>query len=71
MDFKSALQELLARRGAEVDYEITGEDGPPHERIYSVLARVDGRELGRGSGRSKKHAEQEAARAAVEQLAED
>jgi ribonuclease-3 len=69
VDFKSALQELLARRGAEVDYEITGEDGPPHERIYSVIARVEGRELGSGSGRSKKHAEQEAARAAVEQLA--
>jgi ribonuclease-3 len=69
VDFKSALQELLARRGAEVDYEITGEEGPPHERTYSVVARVDGRELGSGSGRSKKHAEQEAARAAVEQLA--
>jgi ribonuclease-3 len=70
VDFKSALQELLARRGAEVDYEITGEDGPPHERVYSVVARVEGRELGSGSGRSKKHAEQEAARVAVEQMAE-
>jgi ribonuclease-3 len=69
VDFKSALQELLARRGAEVDYEITGEEGPPHERIYSVVARVEGRELGSGSGRSKKHAEQEAAQAAVERLA--
>jgi ribonuclease-3 len=71
VDFKSALQELLARRGAEVDYEITGEEGPPHERIYSVVARVEGRELGSGSGRSKKHAEQEAAQAAVERLAGD
>jgi ribonuclease-3 len=69
VDFKSALQELLARRGAEVVYEITGEEGPPHERTYAVVARVDGRELGAGSGRSKKQAEQEAARAAVEQLA--
>ena len=68
VDFKSALQELLARRGAEVSYEVTGEDGPPHQRTYTVLASVAGRELGRGSGRSKKHAEQEAARAAVEQL---
>jgi ribonuclease III len=66
--FKSALQELLARRGEEVSYEVTGEEGPPHERLYSVLARVEGRELGTGSGRSKKHAEQEAARAAVESL---
>jgi ribonuclease III len=69
VDFKSALQELLARRGAEVGYEVTGEEGPPHERIYSVVARVDGKELGRGRGRSKKHAEQEAARMAVDALA--
>jgi len=69
VDFKSALQELLARRGAEVSYEVAAEEGPPHERVYFVLAVVEGRELGRGSGRSKKHAEQEAARAAVERLA--
>jgi ribonuclease-3 len=68
VDFKSALQELLARRGAEVSYEITAEDGPPHARTYTVTARVDGRLLGSGSGRSKKHAEQEAARVTVEQL---
>jgi ribonuclease-3 len=68
VDFKSALQELLARRGAEVGYAVTREDGPPHERIYTVIARVDGHELGSGSGRSKKHAEQEAAREAVDRL---
>ncbi len=71
VDFKSTLQELLARRGAEVSYEIAGEEGPPHERTYTVTARVDGRELGRGSGRSKKHAEQEAARMAVDTLSSD
>jgi ribonuclease III len=71
VDFKSALQELLARRGAEVSYEITGEQGPPHERVYAVIATVAGEQLGSGSGRSKKHAEQEAARAAVERLASD
>ncbi len=68
VDFKSALQELLAQRGTEVSYEIAGEDGPPHERTYVVVARVDGQDLGSGSGRSKKHAEQEAAREAVEAL---
>jgi len=68
VDFKSALQELLAQRGTAVSYEIAGEDGPPHERTYVVVARVDGRDLGSGSGRSKKHAEQEAAREAVEVL---
>src|ERR1700720_178365 len=45
VDFKSALQELLARRGAEVSYEISAEEGPPHERTYSVTALVDGRNL--------------------------
>jgi ribonuclease-3 len=71
VDFKSALQELLARRGAEVSYAVTNESGPPHERTYEVVARVDGRELGSGSGRSKKHAEQEAAREAVEKVASE
>jgi ribonuclease III len=68
LDFKSALQELLARRGTEVSYEITGEEGPPHDRTFAVAAKVDGRMLGTGRGRSKKHAEQEAARQAVEGL---
>jgi len=57
-----------ARRGEEVAYEVSGEEGPPHERTYTVTARVAGRDLGSGSGRSKKHAEQEAARVAVERL---
>jgi ribonuclease-3 len=68
VDFKSALQELLARRGAQVSYEVREEHGPPHARTYSVVAVVDGEDLGEGSGRSKKHAEQEAARAAVDRL---
>jgi ribonuclease-3 len=68
VDFKSALQELLARRGAVVSYEIKSETGPPHERTYEVVALVDGQELGGGSGKSKKHAEQEAAREAVDRL---
>jgi ribonuclease-3 len=68
VDFKSALQELLARRGAQVSYEIVSEDGPPHARTYTILARVDGQELGRGIGRSKKHAEQESARQAIDEL---
>jgi ribonuclease-3 len=69
VDFKSALQELLARRGEQVSYDVTGEQGPPHERTYTVVARVDGRELSSGTGKSKKQAEQEAAQAAVERLA--
>ncbi len=68
VDFKSALQELLARRGSIVAYEVTVESGPPHERTYEVVALVDGETLGSGSGKSKKHAEQEAAREAVDTL---
>jgi ribonuclease III len=66
VDFKSALQELRARRGEEVSYAVTAEEGPPHARSYTVLASSAGRELGRGRGRSKKQAEQEAAREALE-----
>jgi ribonuclease-3 len=67
-DFKSALQERLARRGAVVIYEVTAEEGPPHERRFEVAAMVDGSELARGAGRSKKDAEQAAAEAALEDL---
>lgn len=67
-DSKSALQELLARRGASVDYTVTDEVGPPHDRTFEVAATVDGAEVGRGSGRSKKDAEQAAARAALREL---
>jgi ribonuclease-3 len=68
LDFKSALQELLAQRGAEVSYAVTDEAGPPHDRTFTVAANVAGEALGSGSGRSKKHAEQEAARKAVDHL---
>lgn len=68
VDFKSTLQELLAQRGETVTYTVTAEHGPPHERTFEVAAEVGGRPLGSGAGRSKKHAEQEAAREAVERL---
>ena len=67
-DFKSALQERLARRGAVVTYDVTAEEGPPHERRFEVAAMVGGEELARGTGRSKKDAEQAAAEAALDCL---
>jgi ribonuclease-3 len=67
-DFKSALQERLARRGAIVTYEVTAEEGPPHERRFEVAAVVAGEELARGAGRSKKDAEQAAAEMALDGL---
>jgi ribonuclease III len=68
VDFKSALQEGLARRGQTVSYEVVAELGPPHDRTFEVIAVVDGEVVGRGSGRSKKHAEQVAAHAGLETL---
>ena len=68
VDFKSALQERLARQGALVTYDIIEEPGPPHDRTFSIKATIGGVEMGRGTGRSKKDAEQEAAQAALETL---
>jgi ribonuclease-3 len=71
LDFKSTLQERLARRGETVAYEVVGELGPPHDRTFDVVASVGETPVGRGAGRSKKHAEQEAARVALEALDPD
>ena len=60
------MQERLARRGARVRYDVTGESGPPHDRVFEVAASVNGELVGRGSGRSKKAAEQAAAEQALE-----
>jgi ribonuclease III len=68
LDFKSELQERLARDGETVLYEVTGEEGPPHERRFEIRATVNGDEIGTGSGRSKKEAEQAAARHALGKL---
>lgn len=68
VDFKSTLQERLARRAETVEYTIAAEEGPPHDRTFQVIAKVGGAPVGRGVGRSKKHAEQEAARIALETL---
>jgi ribonuclease III len=68
VDFKSTLQERLAQRGEVVDYAVSAELGPPHDRTFEVEASVNGDRIGRGSGRSKKQAEQEAARAALDGL---
>jgi ribonuclease III len=68
IDFKSALQELLAQRGARVSYEVVAATGPPHRRTFEVVAIVDSKPVGSGEGRSKKAAEQLAAEQALAQL---
>ncbi len=68
VDFKSALQERLARRGDIVSYAVVSEQGPPHDRTFTIVATIGDTEIGRGRGRSKKDAEQLAAQAALEKL---
>jgi len=65
IDHKTELQEVLARAGKQVSYSVLEVEGPPHERNFVCAALVDGEEVGRGSGRSKKDAEQEAAEQAL------
>jgi ribonuclease-3 len=70
IDFKSALQEMLARRRSHVSYEVIAESGPPHRRKFEVAAIVDSKRVGEGVGRSKKAAEQAAAEQALKRLDE-
>jgi ribonuclease-3 len=65
VDHKTELQETLARSGRAVSYAVLEVDGPPHDRTFTAAAVVDGAELGVGRGRSKKDAEQHAAKEAL------
>jgi ribonuclease-3 len=68
-DHKSALQELLQGRGdPPPEYTLVGEEGPSHRRRFVVRCEVAGRALAEASGFSKKEAQQEAARLALERL---
>lgn len=61
-DAKSILQEMVqTQKLGELDYELTGEEGPDHDKVFCVRALLDGKPVGSGSGRSKKLAEQNAA----------
>jgi ribonuclease-3 len=68
VDQKTDLQELLAQTSRQVTYAEISVEGPPHERRFTCAAIIDGEELGRGQGRTKKAAEQEAAREALLKL---
>ena len=70
VDFKTELQEVLAKSGTSVSYRLIEERGPAHDRWFEVEAVVDGDMVGRGAGHSKKRAEQQAAGAALAALAE-
>ncbi|HZB06865.1 MAG TPA: ribonuclease III domain-containing protein [Thermoleophilaceae bacterium] len=71
VDYKSVLQERLARRAEVVVYLTISEEGPAHDRRFIAVAEVGGEELGRGEGKTKKAAEQEAALHALDTLDEE
>lgn len=61
-DSKTLLQEYVQRdKDAVLDYVLIGEQGPDHSREFTVEARVNGRAVGKGTGKTKKAAEQQAA----------
>ncbi len=67
-DYKTTLQELAHENGCEIEYKVLEETGPDHDKRYLVSVCIDGKERGRGSGASKKRAEQAAAAQAVKRL---
>jgi ribonuclease-3 len=68
VDYKTELQEALARSGKAVHYTVLEVEGPPHDRRFVCAAHVAGAQLGIGRGSTKKAAEQEAARQALDAL---
>ena len=70
-DYKTSLQELVQRHSGQVlSYERVGEEGPDHAKTFRVQVCLNGEPLGRGTGRTKKEAEQTAAANALEALRE-
>lgn len=69
-DFKSSLQEFVqADSKRSITYKLVGEEGPPHNKMFTFAVLMDDIEMGRGQGRTKKLAEQNAAKEAIEKLA--
>ena len=71
-DYKTSLQELVQRESGRVlQYRLTGEAGPDHDKRFFMEVTLNGTPIGTGSGRSKKEAEQMAAKAAIQVLEEE
>ena len=69
VDYKTTLQELVQQKKNQVlAYTLVGESGPDHDKQFVVKVSLNGKVVGKGSGRSKKKAEQDAARVAIENL---
>ena len=68
-DYKTALQALVQRQKDQLlHYELTGESGPDHDKHFDVEVLLNGKPVGKGTGSSKKRAEQSAAENAIERL---
>jgi ribonuclease-3 len=68
-DFKTELQEQLqARQGGRAEYIVASEEGPDHQKLFTVEVMIDGESVARGVGLTKKAAEQAAARHALERV---
>ena len=70
IDYKTELQERVQRKADQhLEYRLTGESGPDHNKRFTMAVLLNGAEIGSGTGRSKKEAEQAAAKAALERFA--
>lgn len=68
-DYKTSLQEVIQRNGDKrIAYEVVDERGPDHEKMFVVTVSISGENFGIGYGKSKKEAEQQAAREALKKL---
>lgn len=68
-DYKTALQELVQRESGQVlEYRLTDAQGPDHAKVFQVAVDLNGTAIGTGEGRSKKEAEQNAAKAGIDTL---
>lgn len=70
-DAKTKLQEMVQRRGnVKLTYELISEEGPSHNKVFTTAVYLEGEEIGKGTGHSKKAAQQEAAAQAITLLAQ-
>jgi ribonuclease-3 len=70
-DFKTRLQERAARRRLQVRYQVVSEQGPDHDKTFEIAVHLGDREVARGTGKTKKEAEQRAAEMALRTLDAD
>ncbi len=70
IDYKTRMQEYCHKKGLKFSYKLLKEEGPCHDKHYTMMLEIDGRRISTGEGKSKKQAEQMAAKNAYEELGE-